>query len=89
MDVESPSVWTPVRVLIARRCADISSGDASVPTPLSHGEEANASQTHPYGGILPPIPPSMGEEVNASPTPPLQGHLKPATWAPKARHMGT
>jgi hypothetical protein len=36
MDVESLFVWTPVRmVLIARRCADISSGDASVPTPLS------------------------------------------------------
>jgi hypothetical protein len=36
MDVEGRSAWTSVlMVLIAQRCADISSGDASVPTPLS------------------------------------------------------
>jgi hypothetical protein len=55
MDVESLSVWTPVLMVhIVQRCADISSGDASVPTPLWRHSA--------------PIPPFMGEEVNTSQT---------------------
>jgi len=47
MDVEGRSVWTPVRmVLIARRCVDTSSGDASVPTPLSRGDASIPTPHH-------------------------------------------
>jgi len=64
MDVEGPSVWTPVpMVRMLRRCVDTSSGDASVPTPLWRHSA--------------PIPPSTGEEVNASQHTSPQGNLTP------------
>jgi len=55
MDVEGRFVWIPVRtVLIVRRCV-ITSRWGHGPQAL-RALRACASQTHPYGGILPPYP---------------------------------